>query len=317
MRKKILVLILLLIVSCTNTNKGQDLDIEKNIYKGTQGVVLDFFDDRFPDEIFENELLSLAIRIENKGAYQVKNAKLLVSVEKEFMEFKQDDHIYEKTLSGNPFLEGKTYFSDFNDFHIEEITINVKELDDLSEYHDAFILTNFCYDFKGIAIADVCIDTDPHSIKVTDKVCSEISSISLSEGQGGPLIIERVETRMIVENNNIKPQFKLFFKNQGQGTVITPGKIDQICNKNSVGFDTYNTLKLTKLEFSNHNLGSFNCLPTELILYNNQDFMTCTYTGSDITKDLPAFLTPLKIEYEYGYSESNAKEIKIKKILNY
>ena len=320
MKNKIIfsIILLICITSCTFTGKNdEDLDIEKNIYKGTRGVSMDFFENNFPDEIFENEELNLAIKIENKGAYDVKNAKILVSVEKEFMNFFNGDHVYETLFQGRPFLQGKTYYSDFNDFHIEELRLKVKELDDLSEYHDSFILSTFCYDYKGIAIADVCIDTDPHDVKVTEKVCSEIDSISLSEGQGGPVIIDRIDTRMLVQGDTIKPQFKIYITNKGKGTVISSGKSDEVCNKESIGFDTYNTLKITELEFSNHNLNNFECLPSDLVLLNNEDFITCTYKGTDITKNSPTYLTPLKVAFEYGYTESISKEIKIRKILTY
>jgi hypothetical protein len=315
----VFVVILLSLVGCSGGGKTTDLN--KDIYKGTEGVLTSFYGN-IPLEVFEGETLSLAVKFDNKGAYEVKNAKFVVSLEKEYMGFSNGGYIYETLFSNvlsqkGKILEGKNSYTDYDDFHVEEIPIKVGQLDDFSEYHDTTILTSFCYDYYGIAVADVCIDTDPHNIKLNDKVCNEISSISLSSGQGGPLIIDRIETRMLVDNSVIKPQFKIFFRNVGSGTVITPGKYAQVCSSAPLGYDSYNTMKLTQLEFSSYNLNDFECLPQDLMLIRNEDFMTCTFRGNSIGRNIPTYLTPLKVEFAYGYKDTASKELKIKKIQRY
>lgn len=320
MSKKIILFIaILMIAGCTSGGKNTDLN--KDIYKGTEGVVTTFYGN-MPQEVFEGETLSLALKFENKGSYEVKNAKYVVSLEKEYMRFSNNDYIYQTFFSNiisqkGKLLEGKSIYNDFDDFHIEEIPLKVGQLDDFSEYHDTTILTAFCYDYYGIAVADFCVDTDPHNLKQDDKACKEMPSLSTGGGQGGPVAIDRIETRMLVDNNVIRPQFKIYFRNLGQGTVITPGKYNEVCSSLPVGFDSYNTLTLRQLEFSNYNLNNFECLPKDLMLINNEDSMTCTFKGNSITRNTPAYMTPLKIEFAYGYKETASKEIKIKKILRY
>ncbi|AJF61516.1 hypothetical protein QT06_C0001G0676 [archaeon GW2011_AR15] len=312
MKKYIAALILLAVITACTGGSGE-ADLEKDIYKGTTGVVLSFFENSLGDEVFENEQLNLPIKLENKGAYQVTNSKLVVATERGFIEFSNGNNIYQK--SGIR-LDGKSVFVTFDDFHIEELVMNVKELDPQSEYHDSFITVNFCYDYKTSAFAEVCIDTDPHGQRVSDKACSQINSISMSEGQGGPVVIERVETRMLVVDNFIKPQFKIYISNRGEGTVISPNRIDSVCSQGSIGQETYNSLRLTALDMSGFSMGSFECIPSELVLYNDEDFITCTLkTG--ISRDRQPYLTPLKVELSYGYMETASKEIKIKKILRY
>ena len=98
--------------------------------------------------------------------------------------------------------------------------------------------------------------------------------------------------------------------------MISPNRIDSVCSQGSIGQETYNSLRLTALDMSGFSMGSFECIPSELVLYNDEDFITCTLkTG--ISRDRQPYLTPLKVELSYGYMETASKEIKIKKILRY
>ncbi|MEK6916391.1 MAG: hypothetical protein AABW92_01480 [Nanoarchaeota archaeon] len=305
-----LILVALVFLAACSTG-SKDSDLEKEIYKGTTGVVVSFFGNNIGDEVFEGEQLNLPIKFENKGAYDVTNSKLVVAAEKGFMNFPGGSNIYQK--SGIK-LNGKNVFVTFDDFHIEELNLQVNKLSPLSEYHDSLVIVNFCYDYKNMAFTEVCIDTDPHNQRVSDKTCSQIDSIGLSGGQGGPVVINRIETRMLVFDNAIRPQFKIYISNTGKGTVISPNKIDSVCSQDSVGQQTYNSLKLTALDMSGYTLQNFECLPSELVLYRDEDFITCTLK-SGISRDKQPYITPLKVELSYGYMDSAAKEIKINKIL--
>ena len=322
MKQEILsfLLFIILITSCTFNNQN-DAELEKELYKGTEGVVLEYFETNFPDEVFEGEGLDYAVRITNKGPYQPHNMLLLVSLEKSYMTFGDDPDALENIRIVNNLepLDGKTIFNPLDDFEVIELPMTVKSLDDLSEYHDTFILTTLCYDYKGIAIADVCIDQDPHDTSPREKECDVKESISLSEGQGGPVVIDRIETRMMVDKGDrIRPQFKIYVSNRGQGTVLKQGTTRLVCNKESLNTETYNSIKIDKIEFSGFSTQNIECIPSELVLRNEEDFVTCTLRESfSLPKKAEAFQTPLIIEISYGYMESSSKEIKIKKILPY
>jgi uncharacterized repeat protein (TIGR01451 family) len=321
--KKIFLLLLFLIIAgCTPTGTNQ-VKLEKDLYKGTEGVTLDLFDDKLPSEVYQGETLNYIVKATNKGPYPVNNAKLVISLEKGYMSFinpmsPSNTHI--KVIS-NIDLEGKTLFNTLDDFEVREESIKSLPLDGQSEYHDSLITTNFCYDYKGIAVADVCIDTDPYSIRPGQKVCTVKDSISLSEGQGGPVLISQIDTRMLVDNFNgkdyIRPQFILHIINQGQGFVIKPGTTDKVCSENALQSDVYNSVIINNIKFSSYTKKDFDCFPEELVLMEDQDKITCILKTGAIAKESASYTTPLEVEISYGYMFSQSKEIKIKKVLRY
>ncbi len=309
--KQMLLLLLVIIAGCTST--GNNAKFEKDLYTGVKGVQMTFYDT--PKTLLEEEDLSYNVKIENKGPYPVNNAIFLVSVEKGYMQFHGGDNVFTESIS----LKGKTVYNLFDDFKLISIPIKVQKLDPQSEKHDSVILAMLCYDYHGSAFTDVCIDTDPYSTSPDKKVCSIKSSISLG-GQGGPVAISKIETRMFIENDMIRPQFKLYLSNQGKGNVISPGSVSKVCSKNAFGQEIYNTVRLNEVEISGRKLssGDMECFPTEIALRENEDFITCTVKSSKgISRNTASYLTPLKIDIDYGYAESSSKEISINKILKY
>ena len=100
--------LIFLIVGCTGNGNKDTAKLERDLYKGTIGISIDFFDNKLTDEVYEEETLNFIVRIDNKGPYEVNNAKYLVTVEPSFMEFDNNDNVYEKT---NVHLDGKTIFN--------------------------------------------------------------------------------------------------------------------------------------------------------------------------------------------------------------
>ena len=98
--------------------------------------------------------------------------------------------------------------------------------------------------------------------------------------------------------------------------ISRPDRIGDVCNNIALNRNTYNLVRLRNIEFSNsrYSLGNgIECIPSELVLRDEEDSITCTVTGSGISTDAPSYMTVLRVEIEYGYTESVSKEIKIKK----
>lgn len=315
--KIIFLLTALIIISGCDFNGGNDAVLEKDIYKGTQGVYLDFFD--LPDEVYEGEEISYIVRVENKGPYQVNGAKLLVNLEKEYMYFTSQGCDGNVCLKQIPVLDGKDIYNTLNDFEVINLQIKTKDLDDLSEVHESLLLTSFCYDYMGSVYTETCMDTDPYDEFVGEKLCSVKDVISLSEGQGGPVVINRVEPRIRYLDDKILPQYKVYIANIGKGEVTTWGQSSKVCDNKELD-ESYNTIELTEFEVSGIKLseGEIECIPSVIYLRNNEDFITCTFTEANaISRSIQPYVTPLKIELKYGYVESSSKEIKINKLLKY
>lgn len=309
----IFLILVFLITGCDLLGGGGGDDIKKDIYVGTEGVKVDIYD--LPYEVNENEEIPFIVRIENKGPYETRG-RFVVSTEKDYMNIKGQGNFVLVDFS----LSGKTIMNDFDDFEIFNIPLIAGTLDPLSELHETYISTYTCYEYQGLGYADVCIDTDPYEVADSDKSCSVQSSISLGEGQGGPVVIEKIEPKMLIQDNIIRPQFKIYIQNRGQGTVIQKGSVSQVCSRDSLNVATYNTLSLTEVEVSGKKLsaGQIECVPRYLQLRDEQDFVTCTVIESQgIPRTMLSYSSPLKIQIDYGYTEAITKEISIKKLLNY
>jgi hypothetical protein len=310
--------VILFLVGCDPFKPPTEPLIERNIYTGTTGVTVDIY--KLPEEVYENEIFNYAAKIENKGPYKVNNAKLIVTIDKGYMKFKEGNNYL--AIDGIN-LDEKNFFNMFNDFTVSNTPIYVQEIDSFSEYHDAVILSSFCYDYKGIANADICIDTDPHEVTAAEKYCENPDSISLSEGQGGPVVIDTIEPRMLIDSYNgreiIRPQFKISVMNKGEGTVFKPGFAGQVCSEQSFDDSVYNSISLDNIKISNKfDINNFECLPPNLVLREGQESIICTLKPeSGIEKGSPAYNAVLIVEISYGYMTTSSENIKIKKILPY
>ena len=312
MKIRTVMVFMIVVVFLAGCDSGGE-ELKKDIYQGTQGVFVDIFD--LPNEVNENEEIPFIVKVENKGPYDT-IGRIVVSTERDYMGIKgQNSYV---ALDFN--LEGKTVLNDIDDFEIFNVPLYAKTLDPLSETHDTFITTYTCYQYKGLGYADVCIDTDPYEVGDVDKACSVQSSISMSGGQGGPVVIEKIEPKMLIDGDVIRPQFKIYIRNSGKGTVIQKNSINQVCSGSSLNIATYNTMTLSEVEVSGKKLsaGQIECIPQNLQLKDEQDFVTCTVVpGQGISRNMLSYGSQLKIQIDYGYAESTTKEISIKKILNY
>ncbi len=239
-----------------------------------------------------------------------------MSTEEDYIGMSSGRHVITEQFS----LSGKTVFNDIDDFEILNFPLYIKSLSPLSEIHESYILTQLCYEYRGLAYTDLCIDTDPYDSGDSEKACSAQSSISLGQGQGGPVVIDSVVPKMLLDGNVVRPQLKIHIRNTGSGSVFQKGYMNQVCSSDPLQITTYNTITLKEVELSGRSLsgGQIECIPQNLQLRDEEDFVTCTVVqGQGISREMLSFETPLKIEIEYGYTESISKQISIKKILQY
>jgi len=161
----------------------------------------------------------------------------------------------------------------------------------------------------------VCIDPDPNSD--VRKVCTPKSK-TWSGGNGAPVAITSIEQ----ENTPRKIIFRINVKNIGRGTVYDPGKLEK-CSPYYPGRVTPEDLNIvylgdvrigqTGLRTSAH--GGMSCYPEVIRLDPNtkSGSVTCTYP-IEFTQLKSAYETPLVVELWYGYSETEKRNIAVKRV---
>ena len=165
----------------------------------------------------------------------------------------------------------------------------------------------------------MCIDTDIIGEVRGKKVC-DIKDLTFSEGQGAPVAVTKIETRMLpdVDVNKVKPHFIIFIENKGNGEVVNSKKLGAACSSSGLEYTDFNTLTIS----ASLPQGDLKCSenvdpgPAAVRLREKEDMVRCTLEdGIDIGRD--AYTAPLKIELNYGYTFTISKDIIIEKVLKY
>jgi len=220
-------------------------------------------------------------------------------------------------------IDGKSIFNPNGDEEIITLNVQAKQIGAQSEKQPSTILATACYPYKTILGTSICIDTDIYGIRREEKACS-ITDLNFAGGQGAPVVITKIETRMLpdVDQNKIKPHFLIFIENKGNGEVVNLGNVEQACTSETLDYTAFNRI-LIKASLSDKPL---DCRidkdvpgppePALIRLRDKENMVRCTLQeGIDISRD--AYTSPLKIELEYGYTFTISKNIIIEKILTY
>ena len=141
----------------------------------------------------------------------------------------------------------------------------------------------------------------------------------MSSGQGGPVVIESVETTTLVNGNSISPRFKIKISNLKTGTVLSAGAYDRVCTGTGVTAEDFHQVELTDLSFSNFGLGDFDCNRKTLEISDEGNetsfFYSCKLLPGKLSRESGVtYTTPLTVEIKYGYQTNIKKEIEIKEI---
>lgn len=287
----------------SSSDKGYISDAKVNT--GTSGLEMEFIKQSPPDEVFENQIFMAEVLLQNKGASDIKNGKLLIGMEKDYMELLYDRQGFE---SIDFELEGKSIKNPVGEEKVEGFKIKAKKIDPQTEQHDSTIYVTSCYKYETKASETVCIDVDIHNLVLLEKPC-EVKDISLSS-QGAPVAITKIEEKMSPSENGdiILPRFTIYLENKGDGEVIDKNSIDKFCSSGPVKSEDIN-----KISIEAYLSGvPLECKFYELKLKDKEDKVICSLKEG-IKDDEPAFTTILTIKLSYGYTQTISKEIEIKK----
>ena len=331
------ILFLLAIGGCDSSKKKSSLT-DADIRVGTDGLEMKFLQNAPPLNIFEGGSFPISLKIKNAGASNIgDNPATTDVVEQSGIVVLGFEKAYVDIIT--PKMEvkivGKSIFNQKGDEDVKSVNAWAKKIGGQSETHPSTILATACYPYKTILDASVCIDTDVTGQRRGQKSCT-IKELDFGDGQGAPLVITKIETMMLPQQDEtkIKPHFIIHVKNSGNGQVIRreateEGKpvniLEKVCSSEPLSymkekdFNTFNVkAMLSGVELDcnpDENIGPG---VTEARLREKEDMIRCTYDkdgGIGIESD--AYTAPLKIELDYGYTFTISKDIIIEKVLTY
>lgn len=306
----ILIISLFILSACTGNKTANTQIKEVDFHTGTDGLVVEFVKGNPQDTIYvssgKTEFYS-AVSVENKGAYSVRYGYMNFLVEKGYVDFSSQIDLPQRfTLEGRStsspeggYLEGAYYLNGILDANSAMKKTQVSAL--------------VCYDYETQANAKVCIDPDTVGRKIGQKICT-ISDQSFS-GQGGPVVVTRIETRMIQKESSVIPSFMIYISNRGNGQVLNSdiNVIQSACGIKSVTVDKDEMWNIVQVEAS-LGLQKLDCAPdSKLHLRNKEDFIKCELT-SGIDKEQNAYVSPIQVNLRYGYTHTKSKTIELKRV---
>jgi len=165
-----------------------------------------------------------------------------------------------------------------------------------------------CYNYKTIAVGDICIDPQPYEIGERQKACTP-GDLSFSEGQGGPIAI----TNINVEPSSNHYTITFYIRNSGGGLIYDSSHSDT-CTK--VPLDEKNKVKVNSVKIGNADIQA-TCKPSvsngndRLTLSDGQAVLFCSTPDGFLNDKSAAFVTPISIELEYGYRTSTSRRVEI------
>ena len=318
----------MLILGCNtfSTNSGSK---ELDIRVGSDSIRAEFLKTAPPQTVFEKSNFPVVIQARNIGAYDIKNGLISIGLEKDYvpkisLQEGQPSRMENGVVVFD--LSGKSQINMKGDEMIVSLNAVTGNLDPQSETKQSTMTATFCYPYKTVASATICIDPDIANVRPVKKVC-QIKEIILNNGQGAPIAVTKIGTQMVPEGDKIKPQFLIYLENRGLGTPVSTESYASICKEAKApdpDRKIWNTAILRVYSSESGKESELDCTPginddvnAGLLKFRDRkDFVKCTFTqGKNLNDD--AYTTPIRIEIDYGYVQSISTNFIIQKPLKY
>ena len=306
-------LVILILGGCRSGGTRTATGFNENYRTGTDGVKIEFR--KAPTKFYaqDNNALQDELRFDievfNEGAFpepdteeNIRGYVYLSGFDPSIIDFQ--DTYYDINRDIN-LLEGRSIHNPNGGYNVLTFKGDVKMDQNRIDKYDATLLATACYEYETHASIPVCIDPDPYATTEKDKVCTVQGSYGGGSGQGGPIVVSRIEEEVM----SSKIQFRIYIENRGSGYPLPYDNLDQ-CNpyESSYTESTYNNrVTFDSVSVSGLNLGSGECKPLEqgrnIRLVNGQGFLYCDMDISSM-KNRPAYKTPVLVKLKYVYSDT-------------
>jgi len=335
----ITIFIVLLISGCINLNPKKDISRASTLYKGTKGLELSFVKNAPPSRVFEDGSLEVIVKIGNKGVYDIglngdgkegisQRGIFVITPETGYVDLKkikEEEGIYssEGVESASFKIMGKSLSNPVGDELFIYSALKARELSSLSSVHSSSIFATICYPYQTKLSTSVCIDPDIYNFKPEEKAC-ESKNLVFSGGQGAPVAITKIEVQMVSEDDEVKPLFLVHVEDKGGGEVV---KRDGYFDACGAGINTeketdklYKYFNVVNIHKADTKLSKFqlDCKQgdeeDEIVLTGKKGIFRCSPKEWEL-ENKNAYVAPLSIVLNYGYTKTISKEFNIEKPL--
>ena len=212
-------------------------------------------------------------------------------------------------------LEGKNPLNVDGGFKSILVNLNAEigSLPDATPSYPTPILIDLTYRYKTLASPMICIDPQPGSTSVREKVCDvDRYTVVTTGSQGAPVAVSRVETEAKPGNLLVR----IFVDNVGGGRVIpldeSKGTFDFHDDPNAgYRYSSLNKVKIKKVEISG--IPDVTCTPGqgdgEIDIDRGRGYILCRFDLTGLGNRV--YETPLNIELEYAYQTSIRKDVEV------
>jgi hypothetical protein len=220
--------------------------------------------------------------------------------------------------SGGP-LYGKRLESPQGNANALVFKARAKKLDVLTVEHTSPVILTTCYGYRTELAETVCIDPDTSATTLGPKAC-QMKDLTFSD-QGAPVAIGKLETRVLPDNENAKPQFIIYVRNVNKGEVISEYKLKQACSAAKLAYSDIGVVRLADFRFGDYSYANstedtMECKPNPLRLRGvADDYIRCSIKEGQtgISRTRPAYTTQVFVNLTYGYMQSASKQVVIEK----
>jgi hypothetical protein len=308
-----------LLAGCQFGGVAQYGDVE--VFTGTEGIEIDLM--QHPREVFEGMPFQVQYRIRNKGAHDIQmyndrdganDGLISMETEPRYLDISGAES-YPDFFNELVELKGKSRELPLGDearvIYNLEAKIGVLEAEGVTKRTVPMRLRS-CYPYETKATTEICIDTDPLSENPA-KSCVAAVEI-LKGGQGAPVAITSVETRMTRDREGVyRPYFDITLDNVGKGQVLNQNFITEFCQGIFGEMpDTIFNLAEVKVKLKGKELdcGQKNTIRIDV---DEPTMLRCKPLGEahSFTKADGTFMTLLQIELNYGYTTTSSTSVDV------
>lgn len=304
MKKSVLVVLLcVFLVACQGFGGSKTTQEPQNFRSGNEGLSMSFMPNLPPPRVFENNPLTIMLRVENRGTFSLRQGDAQIYLSG------FDNRIITGipgTGKAVPPLEGRSQFVPQGGFDVVTFDSTITSLTGLRvDKFDAPIVATACYKYETQASGQVCIDPNPFGASKTAKVCTP-GVVSLGS-QGAPIAVSAVG----VEPNPGRTRFAITIQNVGGGSVFLQKDMNK-CSPSSGGFSytELDSVELVDVSVSGVSIKQ-SCRPANnniVRLVNGLATIYCEFPSSG----QQAYVSAMNIYLRYGYSQSTSTRIEVR-----